>query len=159
MPQLELTNSHLTRQYPDSRSIMKYFSIIFNKIFGQPARLARILKNIVQAAIYIILPAPTVKDSTVFDACSKFRDGEHDLCDNPDRAPTWLLRKEMAQAIADCSDPQRNEVVCAIYQAGSGVDLWLLRSSVFQCIATELGQLEAQFRLKKLQPFFAGWSP
>ncbi|MBC7434934.1 MAG: hypothetical protein H7332_02565 [Bdellovibrionales bacterium] len=77
----------------------------------------------------------------------------------PDRSPMWLLRKEMVEVVADCSDDVRNRMTRSIYRAGDAFDLWLLRSDLFHHVAQNKGQQEAKRRINGLLAFFANWLP
>lgn len=77
----------------------------------------------------------------------------------PDQAPLWLLRKEMTQAIADCPQDARERLTVSIYRARTGMDLWLLRSDIFQCVSRERGQHEARRRINELRALFANLIP
>lgn len=83
------------------------------------------------------------------------------VCDSiePERTPMWLLRKEMAEVVADCPEDVRTRMARSIYRAGTAFDLWLLRSDLYHHVAQHQGQQEAQRRINGLLAFFANWLP
>lgn len=64
------------------------------------------------------------------------------------------IRQAMRMAVAPCSDEHRARATGQIARAASAVELWLLRSSLYQYLAQDLGQAEAQRRTADLLPLF-----
>ena len=77
----------------------------------------------------------------------------------PERTPMWLLRRQMAEVVADCPEDIRTRMTRSIYRAGTAFDLWLLRSDLYHHVAQNQGQQEAQRRINALLAFFANWLP
>lgn len=77
----------------------------------------------------------------------------------PDQAPLRQLREDMLKVLADCPEKVRTRVTVSIYRARSGMDLWLLRSDIFQCVSRERGQDEARRRINALRWRFANYVP
>ena len=69
------------------------------------------------------------------------------------------IRQAMRMAVAPCSDEHRARATGQIARATSAVELWLLRSSLYQYLAQDLGQAEAQRRTADLLPLFGGAVP
>ena len=69
------------------------------------------------------------------------------------------IRQAMRMAVAPCSDEHRARAAGQIARAGSTVELWLLRSSLYQYLAQDLGQAEAQRRTADLLPLFGSAVP
>ena len=69
------------------------------------------------------------------------------------------IRQAMRMAVAPCSDEYRARAAGQIARAASAVELWLLRSSLYQYLALDLGQAEAQRRTADLLPLFGGAVP
>jgi hypothetical protein len=69
------------------------------------------------------------------------------------------IRQAMRMAVAPCSDEHRARAAGQIARAASAVELWLLRSSLYQYLAQDLGQAEAQRRTADLLPLFGGAVP
>jgi hypothetical protein len=70
-----------------------------------------------------------------------------------------VIRQAMRMAVAPCSDEHRARAAGQIARAESAVELWLLRSSLYQYLAQDLGQAEAQRRTADLLPLFGGAVP
>lgn len=70
-------------------------------------------------------------------------------------APEWLIKKEMAAVLHDCPVAVRDRMTLSIYRCREGLELWLLRADLFQCVAQERGQVEARKRINALLPLFA----
>ena len=64
------------------------------------------------------------------------------------------IRQAMRMAVAPCSDEHRARAAGQIARAASAVELWLLRSNLYQYLAQDLGQAEAQRRTADLLPMF-----
>jgi hypothetical protein len=77
----------------------------------------------------------------------------------PSHVPLQKLREEMLAAIADCPQRARDRITLSLYRAHTGLDLWLLRSDIFQCVSRERGQDEARRRVNALRPGFAQHIP
>lgn len=69
------------------------------------------------------------------------------------------IRQAMRMAVAPCSDEHRARATGQIARAASAVELWLLRSSLYQYLAQDLGQAEAQRRTADLLPLFGAAVP
>ncbi|MGE0332165.1 MAG: hypothetical protein AB7P37_15925 [Ramlibacter sp.] len=81
----------------------------------------------------------------------------HDAADGAAAPPAPNLddiRQAMRMAVAPCSDEHRARATGQIARAASAVELWLLRSSLYQYLAQDLGQAEAQRRTADLLPLF-----
>mgnify|MGYP001307960133 CR=1 FL=1 len=74
----------------------------------------------------------------------------------PERSTPDLeaIRQAMRLAVAPCSNDHRARATGQIARAGSAVELWLLRSSLYQYLAQDLGQAEATRRCSALLPLF-----
>ena len=81
-------------------------------------------------------------------------DGGHELL--PAVIPPDLdnIRSVMLLAVASCSEASRLRIEDQIKHASSAVELWLLRSDMFQCLARERGQMHAAERVAELSPLF-----
>lgn len=77
---------------------------------------------------------------------------------NP-RSPMAALRGEMILCIEDCEALDRYKLLRSILRASDGMDLWLLRIDLFQCISRQCGQKEARRRINAMRPSFAQWVP
>lgn len=64
------------------------------------------------------------------------------------------IRQAMRLAMAPCSNDHRARAIGQIARAGTAVELWLLRSSLYQYLAQDLGQAEATRRCTALLPLF-----
>jgi hypothetical protein len=69
------------------------------------------------------------------------------------------IRSAMHLAVAPCSPRHRAQALQQIARAGSVVELWLLRSSLYQYIAQDLGEAEAVQRVGDLLTLFKGAVP
>ena len=64
------------------------------------------------------------------------------------------IRQAMRMAVAPCSNEHRARATGQIARADSVVELWLLRSSLYQYLAQDLGQSAAAQRVADLLPLF-----
>ena len=64
------------------------------------------------------------------------------------------IRQAMRMAVAPCSNEHRARATGQIARADSVVELWLLRSSLYQYLAQDLGQAAAAQRVADLLPLF-----
>jgi len=69
------------------------------------------------------------------------------------------IRQAMRMVVAPCSDAHRARATGQIARAGSVTELWLLRSSLYQYLAQDLGQTAASQRVAALLPLFKGAVP
>ncbi len=69
------------------------------------------------------------------------------------------IRQAMRMAVAPCSNEHRARATGQIARADSVVELWLLRSSLYQYLAQDLGQTAATQRVADLLPLFKGAVP
>jgi hypothetical protein len=77
----------------------------------------------------------------------------------PPHVPLQQLREEMLAAIVDCPERARGRITISLYRAQTGLELWLIRSDIFQCVSRERGQEEARRRVNALRPGFAKHIP
>lgn len=64
------------------------------------------------------------------------------------------IRQAMRLATGPCSHEHRARAAGQIARAGTVVELWLLRSTLYQYIAQDLGQAAAASRVEGLLPLF-----
>ncbi len=64
------------------------------------------------------------------------------------------IREAMRLAMAPCSNHHRALATGQIARAGSAIELWLLRASLYQYLAQDLGQSVATLRCAALLPLF-----
>lgn len=64
------------------------------------------------------------------------------------------IRQAMRLVVAPCSSAHRARAAGQIARAASVVELWLLRSSLYQYLAQDLGQSAAASRMEGLLPLF-----
>ena len=84
-------------------------------------------------------PQPVARETAVTEA------------DPPDPE---AIRQAMRMAVAPCSNEHRARATGQIARADSVVELWLLRSSLYQYLAQDLGQAAAAQRVADLLPLF-----
>jgi hypothetical protein len=66
------------------------------------------------------------------------------------------IRCQMVRAVRGCSEPHRARAADKVMAAGCATELWLLRCDLYQYLAHDLGQAEAQRRVEGLQALFEG---
>lgn len=64
------------------------------------------------------------------------------------------IRQAMRMVVAPCSSTHRARAAGQIARAANAVELWLLRSSLYQYLAQDLGQAAAAERMEALMPLF-----
>lgn len=70
------------------------------------------------------------------------------------------VKKQLLLVLDDCRNGERySSIEGRISSADSVIELWLLRSDIYQCVARESGQGEASRRINSLLPVFEGWIP
>lgn len=75
------------------------------------------------------------------------------------RLPLPALRERMAGMLADCDDLVSQRVALKLQIARTPLELWMLRSDVYSCIAQAHSQAEARERINAILPGFEGWLP
>jgi hypothetical protein len=61
--------------------------------------------------------------------------------------------------VLDCELKTVRRIRVQLAGASSAVQLWLLRSEVYQAVSEQFGQAEAAARIESLQPLFEGFLP
>ena len=69
------------------------------------------------------------------------------------------IRKAMGEQVLDCELKAARRVRSQLDTAGSVMQLWLLRSEIYQAVSDQFGQHEASRRVKRLTPLFDGLLP
>ncbi|MES2509045.1 MAG: hypothetical protein V4625_03905 [Pseudomonadota bacterium] len=70
------------------------------------------------------------------------------------------VQKQLLGVLGDCPDGVvKIRINGRIAAAASVLDLWHLRSDIYQLVAREKGQTEASRRINSLLPLFEGWVP
>lgn len=64
------------------------------------------------------------------------------------------VRQAMRDVVQPCSDEHRARAAGQIARASSAVELWLLRASLYQYLAQDLGQAEAGRRMEHVLALF-----
>ena len=76
-----------------------------------------------------------------------------------DSADLTRIRAAMLERVIDCDIKTVRRVRMQLASATSAVQLWLLRSEVYQAVAERFGQAEATARIDSLRPLFRGFVP
>jgi hypothetical protein len=76
-----------------------------------------------------------------------------------DSADLTRIRCAMLERVSDCELKTVRRVRMQLSGATSAVQLWLLRSEVYQAISEQFGQAEAAARIESLRPLFQGFLP
>lgn len=69
------------------------------------------------------------------------------------------IRSAMVEQVIDCPPQKSRRARTQVTEARSAQQLWLLRGEIYQVIADELGQFEAERRIAVLVPLFSGHLP
>lgn len=69
------------------------------------------------------------------------------------------IRRVMGAQVLDCELRAARRVRDHLARAGTPMQLWLLRAEIYQAVADEFGQPEAQRRVERLAPLFDGLLP
>lgn len=69
------------------------------------------------------------------------------------------LKREMLCAVADCDDVRAERLKYAINNSLNPHELWIMRSSIYLCVAQLHNESVANQRVNALLPFFRGWVP
>ena len=69
------------------------------------------------------------------------------------------IRRRMGEQVLDCELKTARGVRSQLEGARTAMQLWLLRSEIYQAVADQFGQPEAQRRVDRLAPLFAGLLP
>ncbi len=76
-----------------------------------------------------------------------------------DSADLTRIRSAMLERVIDCELKTVRRIRMQLSGATSAVQLWLLRSEVYQAISEQFGQAEARARVESLRPLFQGFLP
>jgi hypothetical protein len=76
-----------------------------------------------------------------------------------DSADLTRIRSAMLERVIDCELKTVRRIRMQLAGATSAVQLWLLRSEVYQAISEQFGQAEAAARVESLRPLFRGFLP
>lgn len=76
-----------------------------------------------------------------------------------DSADLTRIRAAMLERVIDCELKTVRRIRVQLAGATSAVQLWLLRSEVYQAISEQFGQAEAAARVESLRPLFRGFLP
>jgi hypothetical protein len=96
---------------------------------------------------------PQQDSSTHFDSpmlAEPRKGGKHDLAD---------IKRYMLAAVNDLHSSQAERLMYKINGTRRAIDLWQLRSDIYQAISLQHGQAEAAQRINQLLPCFAQWVP
>ena len=77
----------------------------------------------------------------------------------PAPAPLTEVRQRLEMTVQDCQGASAQRLTYKINSAETAIDLWLLRSDLYQCISQVHGQAEADRRINALLDIFSGWMP
>ena len=69
------------------------------------------------------------------------------------------LKRQMMCAVADCTDSRAERLKYAIANSINPQELWIMRSSIYLCVAHQHDESEANRRVNELLPYFRGWVP
>jgi hypothetical protein len=97
--------------------------------------------------------APQEGSSTHLDSplrAEPRKGGKHDLSD---------IKRRMLEAVSDLHNSQAERFMYKINGTRRAIDLWQLRSDMYQAISLQHGQAEAAQRINQLLPSFAPWVP
>ena len=75
------------------------------------------------------------------------------------KADLTRIRSAMLERVLDCELKTVRRIRVQLAGASSAVQLWLLRSEVYQAVSEQFGQAEAAARIESLQPLFKGFLP
>lgn len=75
------------------------------------------------------------------------------------RACLQEMRKAMVACVDDCPAAERDRILFAVLRGTCGLDLFLLRVEIFQCVSRHYGQTTARERVNALLPLFKGYLP
>ena len=75
------------------------------------------------------------------------------------KADLTRIRSAMLERVLDCELKTVRRIRVQLAGASSVVQLWLLRSEVYQAVSEQFGQAEAAARIESLQPLFEGFLP
>jgi hypothetical protein len=91
----------------------------------------------------------SVSDSSSFlrDVLPKYRS----------KLPVAVIKQHMERAIQDLKSIHVDRLTYRIRNAHNAGELWMLRSDVYQVIATQINQSEATRRVNSLLPCFDKW--
>jgi hypothetical protein len=70
--------------------------------------------------------------------------------------PLDSIRCQMVRALRGCTEPHRARGTDKVMAAACVTELWLLRCDLFQFLAHDLGESEAQRRMAGLHALFEG---
>ena len=76
-----------------------------------------------------------------------------------DSADLTRIRHAMLERVLDCELKTVRRIRMQLADATSAVQLWLLRSEIYQAISEQFGQAEAALRVESLRPLFQGFLP
>jgi hypothetical protein len=69
------------------------------------------------------------------------------------------LKRQMLCAVADCTDTRAERLKYAINNSVNPHELWIMRSSIYLCVAHLHDESVANRRVNELLPYFRGWVP
>ncbi len=75
----------------------------------------------------------------------------------PDREPIEVVQQQLLLALVDCEDTRAERLRHDIVRTTKPRELWVMRSSIFFCVANRRSETEAARRINALLPLFEGW--
>lgn len=69
------------------------------------------------------------------------------------------LKRQMLCAVADCTDVRAERIKYAINNSVNPHELWIMRSTIYLCVAHQHDESTASRRVNELLPYFRGWVP
>ena len=76
-----------------------------------------------------------------------------------DSADLTRIRAAMLERVIDCELKTVRRIRVQLAGATSAMQLWLLRSELYQALSEQFGQAEAAARVDTLRPLFQGFLP
>ena len=76
-----------------------------------------------------------------------------------DSADLTRIRSAMLERVIDCEIKTVRRIRMQLAGATTAVQLWLLRSELYQAVSEKFGQAEAKARVDSLCPLFRGFLP
>ena len=76
-----------------------------------------------------------------------------------DSADLTRIRAAMLERVIDCELKTVRRIRMQLAGATSAMQLWLLRSELYQALSEQFGQAEAAARVDTLRPLFQGFLP
>jgi hypothetical protein len=66
------------------------------------------------------------------------------------------IRCALVRSLAGCSEQHRARAADSVMRAGNAAELWVVRCQLYDFLARDLGEAEANRRLSAVQPLFVG---